>query len=118
MTMDQIQSYKEHLTKTAAKVKSRNFLLSKLAHTTWGASASTKQTSDLALCYSVAEYCTPIWARSYYCPTTRWYRQLNNSMRLILGTIQPTQLPWLPVLEVANVYDRRQHVMLFGTRYG
>jgi len=43
---------------------SQNNLIAKLAGTSWGASASTLHTSALALCYSVAEYCCPVWARS------------------------------------------------------
>jgi len=41
-------------------------LMVKLAGTSWGASTSTLHTSALALCYSVAEYCCPVWARSSY----------------------------------------------------
>ena len=43
------------------KLKSRNNLIAKLIGTSWGASASTLRTSALALCYSVAEYCCPVW---------------------------------------------------------
>jgi len=99
MTLDQTLLYKEHLTKTATKLKSGNCRLAKLAGATWGASASTLRTSTLALCYSVAEYCAPIWARSSY--TKLVDGQLNNSMQLISDTLQPTQLHWLPLL--ANI---------------
>ena len=63
-----------------------------------GASASTLRTSALALCYSVAEYCCPVWARSSY--TNLIDTQLHSSMHLISGCLRlkPTQLPWLPVL--------------------
>jgi len=44
----------------------------------------------------VAEHCAPVWARSTY--TRLVDAQLNNSMRLISGTLRPTPLPWLPVL--------------------
>ena len=53
-------------------------------------------TAALALCYSVAEYCCPVWARSSY--TNLFYTQLHSSMRLISGCLQPTQLSCLPVL--------------------
>ena len=43
------------------KLKSRNNLIAKLTGTSCGASASTLHTSALALCYSVAEYCCPVW---------------------------------------------------------
>jgi len=59
VTLDRTLSYKEHLSKTAAELKSRNNLLSKLAGSSWGANAKTLCTSALALCYSVTEYCCP-----------------------------------------------------------
>jgi len=55
ITLDRTLSYREHLSRSAAKLKSRNNLIAKLAGTSWGASASTLCTSALALCYSVAE---------------------------------------------------------------
>jgi len=57
-------SYRQHLTKTAGKLQSRNILLMKLAGSSWGANANTLRSSVLALCYSVAEYCCPVWQRS------------------------------------------------------
>ena len=59
----------------------------------------TLQTSALALCYSVGEYCAPVWCRSAH--TELVDAQLNFTMRLISGTLRPTALPWLPVL--ANI---------------
>ena len=66
VTLDRPLSYREHLSRSAAKLKSRNNLIANLAGTSWGASASTLRTSALALCYSVAEYCCPVWTRSSY----------------------------------------------------
>jgi hypothetical protein len=80
-------------------LKSRNNLLTKLVGTSWGANASTMRSSALALCYSVGEYCSPVWARSAH--TNLIDVQLNSTMRLITGTLKPTPLPWLPVL--ANI---------------
>ena len=51
-------SYREHLTKTAGKLKNGNNLLMKLAGSTWGASANTLRSSALALCYSAARCLT------------------------------------------------------------
>ena len=84
VTFDRTLSCREHLTRTAAKLQSRNNLIAKLAGTSWGASASTLRTSALALCYSAAEYCCPVWARSSY--TNLIDTQLHSSMRLISGT--------------------------------
>jgi len=64
VTLDHMLSYREHLTKTAGKLKNRNNLLTKLAGSTWGASANTLWSSALALWYSAAEYCIPVWSRS------------------------------------------------------
>jgi len=96
MDLDRTLSYREHLTKTAGKLKNRNNLLMKLAGSTWGASANTLRSSALALCYSAAEYCAPVWSRSAH--TSRVDVQLNSTMRLISGTLRSTHLPWLPVL--------------------
>ena len=54
-------SYRQHLTKMAGKLQSRNNLLMKLAGSSWGANANTLRSSALALCYSVTEYCCPVW---------------------------------------------------------
>ena len=94
VTLD--RTYREHLEKTAGKLKSRNNLLMKLASSSWGAHANTLRASALALCYSVGEYCAPVWARSTH--TKLVDVQLNTTMRLITGILRPTPLPWLPVL--------------------
>jgi len=94
--IDRTLSYREHLTKTAGKLKNRNNLLMKLAGSTWGASANTLRSSALALCYSTAEYCAPVWSRSAH--TSQVDVQLNSTMCLICGTLCSTPLPWLPVL--------------------
>ena len=64
VTLDRTLSYREHLTKTACKLKNRNNLLMKLAGSTWDASANTLWSSTVVLCYSAAEYCAPVWSRS------------------------------------------------------
>ena len=94
VTVDRM-SYREHLTKTAGKLKNRNNLLMKLAGSTWGASANTLGSSALALCYLATEYCAPVWSGLAH--TSRDV-QLNSTMRLISGAIRSTPLPWLLVL--------------------
>jgi len=96
VTLDRTLSYREHLTKTAGKLKNRNHLMMKLAGSTWSVSANTLQSSALALCYSAAEYCTPVW--SCFAHTSHVNVQLNSTMRLIFGTLRSTLLTWLPVL--------------------
>jgi len=96
VTLDHTLSYRENLTKTAGKLKNWNNLLMKLADSTWGASANTLWSFALALCYSAAEYCAPVWSRSAHISQVNV--QLNSTMRLISGTLRSTPLPWLPVL--------------------
>jgi len=84
VTLYSMLSYREHLAKTAGKLKNRNNLLMKLAGSTCGASANTLRSSALALCYSAAEYCAPVWSRSAH--TSQVDVQLNSTMRLISGT--------------------------------
>ena len=107
VTLDHTLSYREHLTKTAGKLKNRNNLLMKLASSTCGTSATTLRPSALALCYSATEYCTPVWSRSAH--TRQVDVQMNSTMRLISSTLRSTPLPWLPVL--SNIepppYERR-----------
>jgi len=61
-----------------------------------GRQRNTLQSSALALCFSAAEYCAPVWSRSAH--TSRVDVQLNSTMCLISGTLRSTPLPWLPVL--------------------
>jgi len=66
----------------------------KLAGSSWGANANTLRSSALALRYSVAEYCCPVWQRSTHVSLVD--AQLHFSMRLISGAVRSTPLPWLP----------------------
>ena len=66
VTLDRTLSYKQHTQNTKMKVATRNNLLKKLANSKWGTNASTIRTTELALCYSIAEYAAPVWARSTY----------------------------------------------------
>ena len=86
VTLDCTLTYKPHLRKVAAKTRTRNNLVHMLAGTTWGAGAKTLRTLALALCYSVAEYCAPVWRNPAH--TNLVDVQLNNTMRTITG--EPT----------------------------
>ena len=79
-----------------------------LAGTTWGAGAKTLRTSALALCYSVAEYCAPVWRNSAH--TNLVDVQLNNTMRTITGAVRCTRTDWLPVLSNIAPADIRREV--------
>ena len=75
---------------TKIKVATRNNLLRKLANSKWGTSASTIRTTALALCYSVAEYAAPVWARSHH--THVLDSELNTACRAITGCLKPTNM--------------------------
>ena len=92
---------------TAQKLKKRSSLIRKLAGTNWGASPSTLRTSALALCYSAAEYCAPVWARCAH--TNKLDVQLNSTLRTISGALMPTPTEWLPVMaSIAPPHLRRE----------
>ena len=93
VTLDRTLSFKEHARKTKEKVATRNNLLSKLANSSWGANPQTLRTTALALSYSTAEYCAPVWARSCHAKTIN--PELNNACRTITGALRPTPLPAL-----------------------
>ena len=93
VTLDRTLSFKEHARKVKAKVATRNNLLGKLANSNWGANPSTLRSTALALSYSTAEYCSPVWANS--CHAKSIDPELNNACRIITGTLRPTPLPAL-----------------------
>jgi len=80
VSLDRSLTFRQHA-KTAAKIKSRNNIIAKLAGISWGANAQTLQSSAVALCYSVAEYCVPMWGHSSHVKLVD--RQLNEAMRIM-----------------------------------
>lgn len=96
VTLDRTLSYKKHLTNLAAKLRTRNNIIHKLAGSTWGASASTLRTSAMSLVLSTAEYCSSVWVNSSH--VKKVDTVLNETMRVISGTVKSTPLFWLPVL--------------------
>ena len=107
VTLDCTLNYKPHR-EVAAKTRTRNNLVHMLAGTTWGAGAKTLRTSALALCYSVAEYCAPVWRNSAH--TNLVDVQLNNTMRTITGAVRCPRTDWLPVLSNIAPADIRREV--------
>lgn len=106
VTLDRTLSFKQHLLNLSKKVKTRNNIIQKLCGTTWGSPATILRSSSLALVFSAAEYCAPVWLNS---PYTRYVDpQLNTSMRLISGTIRSTPTHWLPLLSGIMPPDLRR----------
>lgn len=110
VNLDRSLTFNQHLTKTSSKLRTRNNLIRKLTATSWGASAHVLRTSVLGLVYPIAEYCASVWLNSAH--TNKIDVQLNESMRLITGTIQSTPLYWLPTLSnIAPANMRRQQIL-------
>ena len=106
VTLDRSLTYGPHLKQIAAKVNARNSLLRRLAGNRWGADFAVLRTSALALCYSCAEYCSPIWMQS--CRTKKIDTALHDSMRLISGCIRSTPTDILPILSGIEPPDIRR----------
>ena len=90
VTLDRTLSFKQHISKVKAKVATRNNILEKLANSSWGANPETLRTTAMALSYSTAEYCAPVWGKS--CHAKKIDPELNNACRTITGTLRPTPL--------------------------
>ncbi|KAL4131927.1 hypothetical protein QTP88_009159 [Uroleucon formosanum] len=85
--LDRTLTYNQHLEDVKNKLKIRNNI-SKLAGTSWSCRANVLRISALALVYSVAEYCDPVWERSVRAKKVD--TQLNNTMRVITGCVRAT----------------------------
>ena len=91
------------------KVATRNNLLRKLSNSKWGANASTIRTTALALCYSVAEYTAPVWARSSH--AQKLNPELNSACRAVTGCLKPTNVEDLYLMTgIALLPDIRRDV--------
>ena len=67
-----------------------------MADTGWGARAITLRITALALVYSTAEYCAPVWSRSAH--THLLDRPTNDALRMVTRCLKPTPTEYLPVL--------------------
>ena len=106
ITLDRSLTFKPHLTHTAEKIQARCNLLRKLASQKWGASFHVLRTSILALNFSVAEYCAPVWHHSAH--TELVDTALNSAMRLVTGCIRPTPTSQLSILSGIAPPDLRR----------
>ena len=96
VTLNRTLSYKAHIEKTKKKVGTRNNSIRNLRTSEWGATPTTLSSSALALCYSAAEYASPVWERSTH--ANKLDATLNESCRMITGCLKPTNTNSLPVL--------------------
>ena len=96
VTLARCLTYKDHIAKTKAKTGARNSILKKLANTNWGTDARTICTTALALCFSSAEYASPVWSRSSH--ASKIDPVLNAACRAISGCLRPTRVDDLYLL--------------------
>lgn len=109
--LDRSLTYKKHAEKLEPKLSARINLLRKLAGTTWGATGSCLRMSALALVYSTAEYCCSSWLNSVH--VKKIDVLLNETMRLVTGTVASTPIEWLPALSnIAPPAIRRQTALV------
>jgi len=94
--LDRSLSFRTHLHTLNKKVSSRVALIKQLAGVGWGASFKAQRTSCLALAFSPAEYCAPVWCRSAH--TKHIDVSLNKSMCVITGCLRSTRSSFLPIL--------------------
>ena len=108
VTLDMTLSYKQHIQNTKMKVATRNNLLKVLDNSKWGTNASTIGTTAIVLCYSIAEYAAPVWARSTYADILD--PELNKACRAIAGCLKPTYVEDLYLLAGIAPSDIRRDV--------
>ena len=61
--LDRALTFRQHLETLRKKLTTRVGLLRRLAGSRWGTGATTLRTATLALVYSNAEYCAPVWCQ-------------------------------------------------------
>ena len=113
--LDRTLSFRQHLENLSAKTTARVALIRRLAGTTWGAATKTLKVSTLALVYSAAEYCAPVWCRSSH--TKKLDTVLNSAMRTVSGCLRATPVNHLPILSgIAPPTLRREAAVLALSR--
>ena len=96
VTLDRALTFRRHLESMRKKLTSRVSLIRRLAGSGWGAGARTLRTAALALVYSTAEYCAPVWCRSAH--TRQIDPVINGALRTVTGCLRPTPTSNLSVL--------------------
>ena len=96
VTFDRSLTYKQQCLNTAAKIRTRNSLIAKVANTRWDSDEATLRITANALCVSVADYCCPVWANSAHAEKVDI--ALNQTMRHVSGCIRATNTEMLSPL--------------------
>ena len=111
ITLNKSLKYRRHMESLRKKLSTRVSLIRRLAETSWVAGASVLRTPTLALAYSTAKYCTPVWCRSAH---TRLIDPIiNNALRIVTEWPLPTPTDYLAVLAgIPSVELRRRQATL------
>ena len=96
ITLGTALTYRHHSETLRKKLTSRVALIRLLAGTGWGACATTLRITALALVYSLAEYCAPVWSRS--ARTHLLDRLINDALRMVTRCMKSTPTEYLPAL--------------------
>ena len=96
ITLDRTLTYRHHLETLRKKLTSSIALIRRLAGAGWGARATTLRITTLALVYSTAEYCAPVWSHSAHARLLD--RPINDALRMVTECLKPTPTEYLPVL--------------------
>ena len=108
--LDRTLTFKQHLQKTALKVRTRNNMLYNLAGSTWEASPDVMRLSAISLVNSVADFGSSVWMYSKHVHLVD--TQLNNTLRCVSGAVKATPLPWLSVLcNIVPAHLRRKSLL-------
>ena len=109
--LDRSLTYHRHLDSLCGKLTSCLALMRRLARLGWGANGAVLRTAALALVYSTAEYCAPLWCRSVH--TRVIDMTINDTLRVVTGCLRPTPLDNLPILAGIQPAElRRRQAML------
>ena len=116
ITLDRSFTYRRLLESLRKKLSTRVSLIRRLAGTTWGVGASVLRTATLALVYSTAEYCAPVWCRSTH--TRLIDPVINYALRIVTGCLLPTPTDYLTVLAGISPAElrRRQATLTLARR--
>ena len=108
VTLDRTLSFKNHVKKTKSKICSRNYILSNLIGTTWGAEQQTLKPTALTLCYSAAKHECPVWKKSTH--AKKIDPAPNACCCQITGCLRPTPPYMLHILAGITQPDIRRRV--------
>jgi hypothetical protein len=93
VTLDRTLSFKEHAAKSRKKVSARMNLVKNLANSSLGADLRTLKQSELAMCFSTAEYCAAVWETSAH--ASKVDIEFNKVCQIITGNLKATPIPLL-----------------------